>query len=276
MTVLFILLISCSFCDGSSLSVVFLLLVPLFLLCFYLLLASSFLSGGCLHPPALSVGCLSILIGRLCPSAIAVHRSSSSIVHVCSTTVEPSLGHFWTVSWKSFGLMAIIWPCLSPRLVSRPCQGRHSVAAQTCLFPVRSLFGRHSADCLFAGCPSVLSLPSGHLSIVSRLYSQPQSRSSISAVRLGRASRSCILAVFSAVLSVEHLSHALDCSSWPHLSRFVHALGHASWLCLSADWPSAASQLCVSAMLWATRLGHAQGHASRPYSFPPHVFYGWG
>ena len=102
-TVLFILLISCSFCDGSSLSVVFLLLVPLFLLCFYLLLASSLhLSGGHLHLPALSVGCLSLLVGRLCPSAVAVHRSSSSIGHVCSTAAEPSLGHFWTISWKSF------------------------------------------------------------------------------------------------------------------------------------------------------------------------------
>ena len=102
MVVVTVLLISCSFCNGSSLSVVFLLLVPLFLLCFYLLLASSLhLSGGRLHPPALSVGCLSLLVGRLCLWAVEVYRSSSSVGCVYLTVDEPSLGRFWTVSWQS-------------------------------------------------------------------------------------------------------------------------------------------------------------------------------
>ena len=110
-TVLFILLISCSFCDGSSLSVVFLLLVPLFLLCFYLLLASSLhLSGGHLHLPALSVGCLSLLVGRLCPSAVAVHRSSSSMV----MSVRRQPNRLLVISGVSRGNhSAMSWPMLS-------------------------------------------------------------------------------------------------------------------------------------------------------------------
>ena len=214
--VLFILLISCSYYDGFSLYVVFLLLVPLFLLYFYLLLASSLhLSGGRLHPPALSVGCLSLLVGRLCLWAVEVYRSSSSVGCVYLTVDEPSLGRFWTVSWQSFDLMAIIRSCVDLRSVSRPCQGRHSVAVWTSLFLVRSLFGRHSADYLFAGCPLVLSLPSDHLSAVSLLYSQSRVSAVLSATHLGCA-----------------LGHASRPYSWSRVLvvGFGRTFGHTSWL----------------------------------------------
>ena len=147
------------------------------LLCFYLLLASSLhLSGRRLHPPALSVGCLSLLVGRLCPSAVAVHRSSSSIGHVCSTAAEPSLGHFWTVSWQSF---------------------RHVLAHAQFLgyarVVIRSLLGHvsfRSTLCSAVTQPTVSSpvVPRSSLCrvTISRLYSQSRISAVLSAKRLGR------------------------------------------------------------------------------------------
>ena len=139
---LLFLLISSSFCDGFSLPSS----------------SSSFLfsfSAFVFSWPPLSSYPVVVSTRQLCLLVVVDRRSSLSVSCVCPTATEPSLGRFGTVSWQ----------CLGPRSLSRPYHGRHSVTAWTCLGSVRSLFGRHFTDCLFTSCPSVLSLPSEHLSL---------------------------------------------------------------------------------------------------------------
>ena len=89
----------------------------------------------------------------------------------------PSRGNHSAMTWPmlSFSAMqGLSFDLCSDMSLSEKRHGRSG-----------SLFGCHSVDCLFAGYPLVLSLSSDHLSVVSRLYSQPRVSAVLLAMRLG-------------------------------------------------------------------------------------------